>query len=669
MTPGGIYKIPYSTDGKHKKVLDAVRRRWDLSYRKMQNRYDKWNQAEDQFVAYIHERDTDATRRRAREQGQPQYTTIAIPYSYAQLLSAHTYWASVFLSRAPVFQFQGRHGETEDAIMAVEAVLDYQLQVGAMLVPLYLWLMDMGKYGFGVVGNYWEREEIVVSEIVERPKKYLGIVLPTGATEKVRQTRRMTGYEGNRLYNIRPADWFPDPRVTVANFQKGEFCGAYSEIGWNTVLKREAAGQYYNVDEAKRAKFKDWMRDRAGSSRIERPRDAMMDLMTGSSPGGRGKMDSTDFVGLLEMVVELVPKDWELGASEYPEKWVFSVINDEVIVSCQPLGMNHNKFPYSIQEYEIEGYGLAKRGMMEMIKPLNDVLEWLFNSHFHNVRKVLNDQYIVDPSRVVMKDMLDPNPGKMIRLKPAAYGSDVRTVISQLQTVDVTQTHMRDAQVVESIIKIMTGVSDSVMGNLSQGGRKTATEVRSSGTHGINRLRTNCEYSSAQGWAPLAQMMLQNTQQFYTDQKKFRIAGDLMKRAETFLDVGPENIVGFFDFVPVDGSMPVDKFALATLWKDLMAQMKGFPELLARYDIAEIFNHVGQLAGIKNLKRFQISVQPDEALAAQAQAGNLIPLRGGRGGPGPTGGSPGERGITAPAIAAGERPPQTTQLAGLGPVA
>ena len=53
---------------------------------------------------------------------------IDIPYAYAQMMSAHTYFCSVFLSRNPIWQMQGRHGEPEMNVQAVEALLGYQAQ-------------------------------------------------------------------------------------------------------------------------------------------------------------------------------------------------------------------------------------------------------------------------------------------------------------------------------------------------------------------------------------------------------------------------------------------------------------------------------------------------------------------------------------------------------------
>lgn len=645
---------------EHKKVLTAIQRRWRMSREKLSERYTAWTRSEEQMMAYIPATELDSKRKMDRDSGLPQYTTIEVPYSYAQLLAAHTYWTSVFLARDPVMQFQGRHGEPEMGIKALEAIVSYQMQVGRWLVPLYIWLMDAGKYGMGVVGTYWEKEEAYVSRYVEAPKKYFGIEIP-GQIEKKRETLRATTYEGNRLYNVRPYDFFPDPRVPVSQFQSGEFCGRYVEVGWNHLKKKEAQGKYYNLEHVKNSRPSEWLRDR-GSSQLSIPNAEGLDYF-----GTGGQTDTTDinkldFIALLEMHIELIPREWGLGESPHPEKWVFTVANDKVIIGAEPLGLLHNQFPFDIIEYEVEGYGMFKRGMPEMVKPLGDVITWLFNSHFFNVRKVLNDQLVVDPSRIVMKDVLDPKPGRIIRLKPGAYGSDPRLAVNQLQVADVTQTHIRDVGFVADIIMRMTGVNDQIMGMVNTGGRKSATEIRASSTFGVNRLKTNSEYFSAQGWTPLAQKIVQNTQQFYDAEQQFRIAGNLMQRAERFTQVTPDAIAGFYDFVPVDGTLPVDRYAQAALWRDILAGMRQFPQLMVEFDIPAIFSHVAHLAGIRNLENFKIQVTPDEQIAARLQAGNLIPAAGGgRGRGGSAGGQP-------RASAGGEnRPAGVAQVGGVGP--
>lgn len=654
--------VPFESP-QHKRLMDAVKRRWMLSRNKMSNRYPKWIEIEEKCTAFIPTTDADKKREQARKDGKPQYTTIEIPYSYAQLLSAHTYWTSVFLARNPVFQYTGRHGETEQSVLALEAVIDYQVNVGKMLVPLYLWLLDAGKYGIGIVCNYWDKESAFVSQIAEVPKTYMGLQIP-GTKQKVRQTIEMTSYLGNKIFNVRPFDWFPDPRVPISRFQQGEFCGRYCEVGWNYVKARGAQGIYQNVEKLKGTKPGSWIKESGSNNGVQVPNTGLPADVNYQGTPSTTEEDKLDYVSLLEMCIELVPSEWSLGSSKMPEKWMFTIGNDAVLLRAAPLGCLHNQFPFAIMEYELEGYGMYKRGMMETLQPLNDVMTWLFNAHFHNVRKVLNDQLVVDPSRLVMKDVMGPDAGRLIRLRPEAYGTDPAQAIKQLQVVDITQNHLRDAEIVADMMQRLSGVTDNIMGLVNTGGRKTATEVRTSSTMGINRLKTNAEYFSAGGFGPLSQMFVQNTQQFYDAQFNFKIAGDLLASAPRFLQVTPEMIAGFYDFVPVDGTMPVDRFALASLWKDLMLNMRNFPSLLMQYDIGAIFGHIAQLSGVKDLGQFKLQVQPDAVLQAQLAAGNVIPLKGATGGPGaaPSGQPSGNPGNSTPSAT-------PSRVSGVGAVA
>jgi hypothetical protein len=176
------------------------------------------------------------------------------------------------------------------------------------------------------------------------------------------------------------------------------------------------------------------------------------------------------------------------------------------------------------------------------------------------------------------------------------------------------------------MIQRVSGVTDNIMGMVNAGGRKSATEVRTSSNFGMSRLKTTAEWWSAGDWSLLAQVMLQNTQQYYEDDKKFKIVGDLMdQRQGSFMPVTPDLIQGFYDFVPVDGTMPVDRFAQANLWKEILLGLRQMPAIGQRYDVPEMFAWMAQLAGLKNIKRFRINVVPDQTLTTGAERGNVVP--------------------------------------------
>ena len=604
-------------------IGDQCRARLRLGEDGRASQLTRWAKAEDQFTAYIPEAAADAERKKKWNAGKPEYTTIMIPYSYAVAMTAHTYYTSVFMSRDPIMQLKGRHGETEQQILSNEALLDYQLSVGEMMVPLFLWLFDPIKYGVGFVGHYWDKEMVRSRRFVKKPRMFLGMPVP-GTEEEVEEVLDVVGYEGHRLYNVRPQDMITDPRVSVWNFQKGEFCARYVELSSTDLLAGTRSGKYFDVEKLQN-RGSDFAETRdTGGAKSELPGAAFEGLMWGDA-------EIPSFVKAYEVYVRIVPKDWGLGNSnDATEIWVFTVTAGSFeLFGAQPLGALHGKFPFDVLEQEPDAYNLYARSMMDTMEPLNSAITWLVNSHMFNVRASLNNQFIADPSMLNMKDFESPNPGKLIRLKPEAYGRDVRSMFAQLPVSDVTQGHVPNMQLMADMMQRVTGVTDNIMGMVNAGGRKTATEVRQSSTFGINRLKTTCEYFSSMGFAPLVQKLVQGQQQNYSVEKKFRIVGDLAQFSDKFVNVTPESIAGFYDFVPVDGSLPVDRFAQANLWNMMLGQMSKVPQVMQQYDLGKMFAWVANLAGMKNLQQFKVQVMDPGMLAQQAQAGNAVPMPGG----------------------------------------
>ena len=134
---------------KHKRILDGVLARKDLSEKRLSHLRNRWEDSDEEHQIYVSERDADTLRRNeknnsSRSEGY-QYVDVHVPYSYAILMSMHTYLCSVFLGRSPVLQYTSRHGAPEMNVMAVEALMDYQTTIGGHLPPYYVWLLDAAK--------------------------------------------------------------------------------------------------------------------------------------------------------------------------------------------------------------------------------------------------------------------------------------------------------------------------------------------------------------------------------------------------------------------------------------------------------------------------------------------------------------------------------------------
>ena len=624
MTPEGLDKALEFSQPGHRKLKDAIRSRLQMSESKMRTRYAQMTKNEERFQAYVPESENDAIRRRLRDDsGLPQYRTVEVPYSYAALMTAHTYYTSVFLARTPVLQVAGRHGEAEMNVQALEAILNYQMSVGEMMIPLFIWLLDPGKYGFGVIGHYWEEQNVTCHKVVEEPVTLFGI--PIGDKMKKRDVViDVPGYHGHKIYNVRPQDFYPDTRVPIRYFQRGEFCARYVEHSWFDIIQGERDGRYFNIKTLKKMRAD---KDAGNQSVGFASRDGGSEKTVSQLPEASDTLDfdvPPGFIKSYEMYIRLVPKDWGLGKGDKVEIWVVTASANGVIYGCEPLGEYHGQFPFDVIEHEPEGYALFSRSMLEISQPLADIVSWLFNTHFYNVRASLNNQWVADPSMVVMKDLEDPRPGKIIRLLPQAYGKDIRSLLAQMPVQDVTRGNLPDVQTVVEFIQRCLGVTDQSMGMLPTKSHTTATAVRTSSSFGVNRMKTNCEYYSAMGWSPFTQKLIQGTQQHLDIDRMYRVAGDSASFGKPFVQVNPEAIAGMYDYVPVDGTMPIDRFAQAQLWQMLIGQVAKMPQIAGQYDMGKIFGWVAGLAGIKNMAQFKLV--PDEQLMQQAQRGNVVPI-------------------------------------------
>jgi hypothetical protein len=609
------------------KILEEVRRRVRFSERSFSTRRLQWRKAEDEIIAYLPESAADNRRRFQREnQGVPKYTTIKVPYTYAVVMALHTYVCSVFLSRTPIFQFDGRHGEGQQSVLAVEALHDYQVRVGRMLPVLYSWFYDAARYGVGIISLYW-------TEKVRRASEIQFTVDEFGNETKEQVTIEIPGYSGNEICNIQPRDWLPDPRLPMRDFQRGEFCGGRTKLSWLQIKEREKAGYYTNVKAIPRKLSPRFTDERDDDSQVERPDDEFAEF-SGYTGANR---EHPDIVPIYEMFIELIPSDWGLGDSDYPEKWVFTCTADwTVVLGAQPHGAYHCQYPYHFIELEPDAYALSNRGMPEILSGVQQTLDWLLNSHFFNVRASLNNLLVVDPMRVVMKDITDPTPGGVIRLRAGAAAIPGDPV-KQLQIGDVTRNHTNDFMQMIGVGERVSGINDQMLGAFTKTGRRTATEVRTSSVGGVSRQKVETEYMSCTGMDTLAQQMVQNSQQYHNSATTVKIVGNLANLAGyEWLNVGPDDIQGFFDFVPVDGTLPLDRFAQANLWKEIMVAANSVPAIAMEYSMAKIFAWTAQLAGLRNLDKFRVELGSPEQLAAQAQLGNVIPMRaGGRGGRNP----------------------------------
>lgn len=617
----------------HERLLTYLRRRIRSSERSMENFHPRWRVNERRLQAYISLPDYEQILKSMNdERCPPKAVSIAVPYSFATIQTIVTYIVQTFCGRRPMWQVSSLKGSTVNAAANMELLLQYNSDVTQMVKVLWQYILDGESYGVQVLRTAWQSRKEPRTVVVQEPRRFLGVTMP-GMTQAVRRKELRTVFEGTDCLNIDPFMFFPDPRVPMTEVsRRGEFVFWRTFEGRHSLKVAEADGLLFYVDQAGQAPpSKNLSSDRNLLSRGE------------SHPGlERQEYGLGQNVQVDQGSVTIIPSELGLGPSSRPEKWLFTILNDKQVVQAVPLDNDHGEHPVVVGEPYSMGYGFGQPAMADYMGGLEDTQSWLINSHIHNVRTSLNNMWLVDPSMVELGDLKNPEPGKLIRLKRAAFGRDIRTMLQQLQVSDVTRAHMTDLPAFMRLADTLSAVTDNVRGLQDAGGRKTATEARIGADAASSRLAAHARLISGQSLSLLTRQMSLNYQQYLSEEFEFLALGP--DGVQASVRATPEMLAGDFHFPIHDGTLPLDKVALLDVWKEIFMAVSQDPQLRSGFDIFKLFGFIAELSGAKNIDDFKIQAGSPEALAAQAQSGNVVPI-GGAGGQDFRAGMPGGAGV------------------------
>lgn len=615
----------------HGEIVAMVRDRFSYSYRHMQSRYSQWRKAERQHLAYVDPNEVD----KSGQQIFTQARDIVVPYTYAVLQTRLTFFFFSMLSKTPLVPISGRGPNDFVPAKLMEVVQDHQMSETKAAAILYCFLQDAERYGFGVVRNVWSAIEEEKWTIRKKPYSFLGFKL----TERlIRERIRTVVYEGNLPSNISPYNFFPDPRCNVADVKKYEYWGHVAIRSYNYLKMAEAVGDYFNIDRIpliqKDNQNKTFEMDKVSTdsdlAKIVNS-DSIGNMV--SDPATNGSSDAAN-IKLKELEIRLIPKDHELSDRDYPQEWIITLANDQEIIKCEPL--IYPEFSCYVGECNHDYAAPSNLSTVTMLDGLQEQLSWLFNSHMANVRKVVNDSLIVDPSLIEIKDLLKPAPVKIIRVKEAGWGNPnaINSGIKQLTVNDITRGHIQDSQIVMNLIQRVSAATDNIMGMVEEV-RRTATETSSTINLATARLKLTAYLYYTIAVRPLFKAQVANNQGLLTEARYYKITDEIAQSLgynpediKNRIMVEPENLYGNFDFDIPAIDMPIDKVNMAKMWREIIADVVNNPMLQQRFDILPMFKQMIYNMGITNIRDFEVKtkVMPDEQVAQMAASGSLAPL-------------------------------------------
>ena len=630
----------------HADVLTRIVARLRMAKDAVQQRYDSWDQVDEQVRLYV-----NTGRGAAKPDGTTMSDTaefpfergIVVPVSYAVLTVRLSQLMSILLNRSPMWEVDGRGPEDMATSRLMESAIEYDMQQCSAMLSIYTQMQDAEKYGIGVIYDVWETEEGWVRRKPAQNAQMVSDLFGMSPRSRSWDTVR----EFNSWVPIDPYRFWCDPRVPKALFQTGEFAGHRFNRSYLYLLERSAenGGSYFNIEflPQKQAEFRD----------IAPKRDSIMT----SSMELRATSDDKDkgYFIVDHLQIRLVPKDWGLGNSKLPEIWWFTVANETVIIRAHQSSYEHGQYTYGVIESNYDSHALYNPGNIENISGLQRFMNWMLNSHFENIRKALNDVLVYAPSLIEESDLLNPGPARHVRL--SSKGEELLLsglmqpgqFVQQLQVGDVTHPHLSAFQFMYEMVQLMMATNDPATGQATKE-KKTLGEVNQMMMGSGKRIAMSFRLYEAMGWMPMILRAVSNRQQFTSLEQFMRIVGDAAAddvQATQRILIKPWDLQGNYDYIPRSATLPPDPSRQAMVWVQLMLGLGKFPQILQpgmdgkMLDVRKIFNEVARNMGIRNISQFYtqapqmppmagnpMQVMPDEQVANGVQRGDLAPIPG-----------------------------------------
>ena len=603
-------------DELHEHIVDQVLKYAKTARDEISTRFASWQEIDRVLNAYI---PLDEEEERLQEEDPTKPVSIVFPYTYAIKETLLTYITTALL-QDPIFQYEPV--SPEDVIGAILLEKKVQLDCTKNKIPLALHVMvsDALTYGVGFVAPTWTQRWGV-----RRGRSSTSTILDfvTSKFEKEGEGFDLL-FEGNKLINIDPYKALPDPTVSIHNVQDGDFFGWVDTVSYYKLLEMERLeGDYFNVKYLQQLEDK-----RSAIVSGEREIDSALNDLT-----QRNQVD------VIYMYVNLVPSEWGLGDGEYPEKWMFAVAADSVVIMAKPLNLKHGMFPVAACAPDFDGYSVTPLSRLETLYGLQTTVDFLFNSHIKNVRKAINDMLVVDPYLINVRDLKDPKPGKLIRTRRPAWGKGVKDGVMQLVVNDITRSNIADTSWIVQWMNYVSGVDEAMMGALRKGGpeRLTGTEFQGTRAAALGRLKRMSDVISLQAMVDIGYFFAYHTQELMSNETYVRATGRwqdvlLKEYGSDFVKVSPEDLDVDFDVVPREGNVPGQQSAQA--WIQLLQVLLSNEEVYRTFDIVRIVKHIARELGAKDVEAFvrktpiEPHLMPDEQVVREAEKGNLRPVGG-----------------------------------------
>lgn len=606
--PNGLDLSPGSE--LHDLIRDKVREGFRESHSKMQGEYPKYEKVEWTKKAYV-PLDKEEQRVKAKDPRKP--VSVVMPVSAATCETLLTYCAAAFWGEAPMIPFEARSPEDIIPVAMLELLVDFQRMRKKWELSLHTQWSDGFTYGRGALAPVWTRD--IGYRTVRGAAPVLDPVTGMTALEPTKTLEEYVSFEGHELHPIDPWLYFPDPNAPAHLPEKMEYCGWVTSTNTMALLNEEkSTGSIFNALYLKHTGDNRTMFLRSGDREPYEARSV-------SSPADA-----------LWQYRWIIPQDWKLGASEYPELWLFALAGDEIVIHAKRCQYGHNRIPVVVCAPDTDGRAVLPVSRLEIGYGLQETVNWLISSHTRFLRKQANGSIIYNPEFINSAALQAAGEaGGLIPTRRMNWGGSIKDHIMPFPTSDVTRGNIPDANFLMDHMNKVLGTTDGVQGVIANNTpeRQSAAAAKGIRSSAMSRLEHTARMISIQSMRDLGMIVGSQTQQLMSENVAGQILGRTAERLKMsrggYLEVSPFDVLCDFDVVPRDGSIPNPDNADTTL---RMLEIIMRSPVAANYNIGGMIQQVARQSGMKDLEGFQIETQvmDDQQVQQQVEAGNMVPV-------------------------------------------
>lgn len=593
------------TAEEEQKLVSYVKACVEMSYRKISKRYAHWAEADRAHDVYV---PPDATSFREK-------AVIADTRAVADTVL--TYLMAALTGRNPMFQLEGLNRQSRKVASILERVLHAQIRRTAGEARIAQHLLDSIRYGFAPTKVIWDAQA-----------------------------------NQNRIINFDPRRAFPDPRVQWGDWENWQYIAFSDFCSYNTLVNTglyPKLAKYPALRQRQTVAKQGWDAHRFHQ---EEGRGLSIDPAAPNQreTTGQGWFQLGDNRTVDEVWVRMTGH--ELGLPGVQQLWlVITVLDEQVIIRCQ-LNPYGRQFPALIGGLYHDSHKTWGQSLYDLLLPMHDIATWLLRSRVDNVQAALNNLMFVDPTQVMISDLIDRNPWGVVRTLP---GAEAGKGVFIANVPDVTRGHWNDISAMSDLKQRVSAASDAQQGMPTTDVR-TATEIARLTQLGSQRLGVLSRVISATSIRPMVRMMVANIQDALSFDGSIRIDQDKMPSQladmvkDGYIDFKAGDLQGEIDYLVIDGTLPMEPTRNAETWMQMM-QIMSNTGLNMEYKMGKIAEEAIRSLGISDLDQFRISdeermqgptpsqqlammekargasVQPNEQVQREVEKGNLIPFR------------------------------------------